>query len=270
MKPIQPAIIWDLVESSGDEVPAPDADVDRIKADAEAHVMDALEGYRAQLQVERDHHSAVKEKYGIESLRLSINELDNDLIDLMNRQQAGEDVDLVIRNKAEKKRQYEVDRDNLKASIKKERNLTMSTPSFMGMIYIKPLDVVAGQSMQNDPDVEVAGMKVVMAYETNAGRTPEDVSKENLGFDVRSTDANGDVRYIEVKARAGEGTIALTTNEYCQASQMGGTYYLYVVWNATSHDARPLIFRDPTSTLNTRRKVVRYFISPEEIREKVQ
>lgn len=270
MDAIPPTIIWDLEESSGDGAPATDADVDRIKADAEEHVMDSLEGYRAELQAERDHHSEVKEKYGIESLRLSINDLDNDLIDLKNRKAAGEDVDLVIRNKTEKKHQYEEDRDNLKASIKKERNLTMSTPSFMGMIRIRPLAVVAGQSMQNDPDVEAAGMRVAMAHETNAGRVPEDVSKENLGFDVRSSDADGNVRYIEVKARAGEGTVALTTNEYCQASQMGESYYLYVVWNATSPGACPLIFQNPTRALDVKREVVRYFISPEEIREKAQ
>ena len=272
LEPIQPTIIWDLVETDGDDdgAPASGVDIDRIKADAEARVMDSLEGYRAELQAERDRQSAVKEKYGVESLRQSINDLDNDLIDLMNRRQAGEDVDLAMRNKAEKKRQYEVDKVNLVASIRKERNLTMSTPSFMGMIRIMPLAVVAGQSMQNDPDVEAAGMRVAMRYEANAGRTPEDVSKENLGFDVRSADADGNTRYIEVKARAGEGTVVLTTNEWCQASQMGDSYYLYVVWNAGSPDARPIIIQNPVSTLNVKHEVVRYFVSPEEIREKAQ
>ncbi|MCD6161274.1 MAG: DUF3883 domain-containing protein [candidate division Zixibacteria bacterium] len=40
-----------------------------------------------------------------------------------------------------------------------------------------------------------------MEYEIKQGRKPEDVSAQNLGFDVRSSGDNDEVRYIEVKGR---------------------------------------------------------------------
>jgi len=46
---------------------------------------------------------------------------------------------------------------------------------------------------------------------------PEDVSLQNLGFDIRSRGPDGSYRYIEVKARAREGKIALTPNEWLMA-----------------------------------------------------
>lgn len=88
-----------VVFNDDDGASAPGAAIDRIKADDESRVMVSLEVYRAELQAERGRQSEVKEKYGVVSLKQSINDLDNDLIDLMNCWQAGEDMDLAMRNK---------------------------------------------------------------------------------------------------------------------------------------------------------------------------
>lgn len=268
IKPIHPTIIWDLIETTSDEYEM--SSTDKIKNSIEEHVVESLGVYRKELQVERDRQAAIKQKYGVESQLRSINDLGNDLIDLQNRRNTGEDVDLVIRNKIAKKREYEEAKYDLEMTIKNEQTLTMSTPLFIGMIRIKPLASIAGESMRGDPDIEAAGMRVAMKHEHDAGRIPEDVSGDNLGFDMKSNDSDGGIRYIEVKARAGEGSIAMTTNEWYQASQMGDAYYLYVVWNAGSPEARPLVIRNPTRALNASREVVRYFVGPEEIREKAK
>lgn len=264
---VQPIIIWDLKESE-EKSPAP-VDIDRIKAGVLEHVIKSLEEYNEELQKERDRQAGIKRKYGVESLSQSIRGLDNDLGDLQIRKENGENVDLVIRNKEEKKKRYEASKKDLEEAIKKEQNLTMSTPSFVGIIRIKPLVTAGEQGMQSDPDVEYAGMRVAMEFERSEGREPHDVSKENLGFDVRSG-KDDCMRYIEVKARAGEGSVALSTNEWYQASQMGDAYYLYVVWNATKPGAKPIIIQNPANNLEAASKVVRYFVSPEEIRKKAQ
>ncbi len=36
-----------------------------------------------------------------------------------------------------------------------------------------------------------------MNHEREHGRIPDDISAENLGFDIRSRDVNGKLRYIE-------------------------------------------------------------------------
>lgn len=60
------------------------------------------------------------------------------------------------------------------------------------------------RGMQRDPEVEAVGMREAMRHEREQGWQPEDVSVENLGFDLRSTrtDADGafaEVRYVDVR-----------------------------------------------------------------------
>jgi hypothetical protein len=110
-----------------------------------------------------------------------------------------------------------------------------------------------------------------MKFERDAGRMPEDVSKENLGFDIRSKDKETNVRYIEVKARAGVGPVALTQNEWFKAQRLSNDYYLYVVWNAGKDpNARPLIIQNPAENVSVEQlvEVVRYVIAAKEIEKK--
>jgi hypothetical protein len=88
--------------------------------------------------------------------------------------------------------------------------------------------------MRSDAEIEAIGMQVAMQYEREHGRNPEDVSAENLGYDIRSTSPAGEVRYIEVKARATTGAIVLTPNEWLMAQRLGNEYWLYIVENAAS------------------------------------
>ena len=130
--------------------------------------------------------------------------LDGDLIGLYDRRDRGENVDLVIRNKEERKKWYEIALAKLVQTIQAERILTMSTPDYVTAIRIVPA-VGADPAMRRDDEIERIGMEVAMRYEREYGRVPEDVSTDNLGFDLRSTGNDGVKRYIEVKARAGVG-----------------------------------------------------------------
>jgi len=76
---------------------------------------------------------------------------------------------------------------------------------------------------------------------------------------------SGQKRYIEVKARAKVGPVALTQNEWFKANRFGPDYYLYVVLNAAT---RPelYIIQDPASNLQPEERVeVRYWVRVEEI-----
>ena len=92
-------------------------------------------------------------------------------------------------------------------------------------------------------------------------RTPEEVSLENLGYDIRSTLAET-FRYIEVKARAASGVVALTPNEWLMAHRLGGEYWLYVVENAAT---QPQLHRiqNPAAKLKPNEvvEIVRYVVS---------
>lgn len=123
--------------------------------------------------------------------------------------------------------------------------------------------------MQSDREIEQIGMDVAMRYERENERVPEDVSLQNLGFDIRSTDRDGIVRYIEVKARAGMRDVALTQNEWFKAKRFKGDYYLYVVLNSATKPEL-IVIQNPAERLNPKERVevVRYIISEGEIIEK--
>ena len=234
IEPIEPTAIWDLAESSQHVA---SEDIDALKAEVMPELMPALRGYKDELAVERKRQAKIKEKYGLKSLNHLIVQLDGDLISLYDRRAKGENVDRVVRNKEEQKQDYEDNLKTLELTIAQEGRLTPSMPNYLGAIRVIPA-ATENATMKSDPEIERIGMEVTMRYERKHGRTPEDVSAENLGFDVRSMDRGGKKRYIEVKARSGLGAVALTQNEWFKAKQFKSDYFLYVVLNAGTEPIR--------------------------------
>lgn len=270
IRSISPTIIWDLSEGKGGEKES--VDVDSLKKKVLQQVVSSLKSYMGRLQTDRNRQAQIKEKYGIKSLDQLVVGLDGDLIGLYDRKDRGANVDLAIRNKEEQKRKYEKGREELQDVISKERNLTMSMPVFLGAVKVKPALQVA-EAMRRDEEIERLGMEIAMKHERDSKRQPEDVSKENLGFDIRSKDREGKVRYVEVKARAGIGPIALTQNEWFKAQRLGNDYYLYAIWNTGKDpEAKPRIIQDPAHILRIDEKVevVRYIVPASEIDQKSQ
>jgi hypothetical protein len=276
IRPTNPALLWDLAEG-GEPSNGPPPDLEAIKQRALRTLLPALADYREHLQAERDRQAEIKEKYGVRSLEYLIVQLDGDLIDLYARREQGDKVDLVIFNKEEQKRTYEEALAELQRTVAQERSLTMGMPRFIGAVRVVPARQVDA-AMQEDPGIEQVGMTVTMEYERKQGRTPEDVAAENLGFDVRSTTPSptlplvgggkgggGHKRYIEVKARAAVGPVALTQNEWFKAGRFGADYYLYVVLNAVTQPELYII-QDPAANLQPEERVeVRYLVGVKEI-----
>jgi len=263
VRPVSPAVMWDLAEGSNPA--AETCDVEAVKKLVTASVIAGLEEYKKEITKERERQTEVKEKYGIRSLEQLIVRLDGDLIALQDRKDHGENVDLIMRNKLETKERYEKALVELKDRLDKEKSLTISMPRFRGIIRVKPA-TVPSDTMETDPEVERLGMGFAMDFETRNGRVPEDVSTQNLGFDIRSRDKAGLVRYIEVKARAGNGAVALTQNEWFKAKRFGSDYYLYAIMNV-KNKPQLYIIRNPAENLKPEQKieVVRYVIPFREI-----
>lgn len=268
VKSISPTIMWDLAEG---KPPGEVVDVDAIKEKVLPKVLAGLREYEKRLAVDRTRQGEIKRKYGVKSLEWLMIKLDGEIIKLNERKEKGENVDLVIRNKEEQIKKYEASKRDLEDLIEREQNLTMNNPSFVGIARVLPRTETGGD-MYRDEEVERIGMEIVMKFESENEREPEDVSKENLGFDIRSRGKDGKVRYIEVKARAGVGSVALTQNEWFKAQRLGNDYYLYVVWNAGKDpNTKPYIIQNPVVNLQVDQKVeiVRYIVPAIEIERKV-
>jgi len=257
---ISPTILWDL-----EEVEAPKGEsinIEELRSKVTNSAIESLNKYMKILQKERAKEAEIKRKYGIASLEYLIRKLDFDLIALDDRKSKGDNVDIVIRRKEERKRSYEKALLELRRSIEQERELTLSVPKYLAIIKVIPDRSKIG--MKSDEQIEKIGMEIAMKYERMKDRIPEDVSKESLGFDIRSTDKKGNIRYIEVKARAEIGEVALTKNEWFKAQRFKDDYYLYVVMNAISKP-KLYIIRNPAKRLKPQERieVVRFIITPE-------
>ena len=265
VEPVAPTVIWDLAEST-QHVASEDIEVSKLQV--RPQLIPALQIYKSELAIERQRQAEIKRKYGVTSLNHLILQLDGELITLYDRRAKGENVDLVVRNKEEKKQGYEGALKTLEQTIAQEGILTMSTPNYLGAIRVIPA-TIENAAMKSNPEIERIGMEATMHHERERGRTPEDVSAENLGFDVRSTDREGKKRYIEVKARAGLGAVALTQNEWFKAKQFKSDYFLYVVLN-TGTQPDLYIIQNPAEQTHPEEQieVVRHLISLDEIREK--
>ena len=119
--------------------------------------------------------------------------------------------------------------------------------------------------MSRDDEVEAIAMQTAMDYEKANGRTPEDVSKDNVGYDVKSIDAEGQKRYIEVKGRAGTDGVMLSENEMNRLAQLGTRAWLYIVTNCKTNPQLNII-NDPANRMNFEQKTkgVQFYLPLEE------
>ena len=133
-----------------------------------------------------------------------------------------------------------------------------SEPDVLGCAYVVPLTQVEYKThfgMSRDDEVEGIAMKVAMDYEVANGRTPKDVSADNVGYDVRSVDSDGvSMRYIEVKGRSGTDGVMLSENEKNRLENLGRRAWLYIVVECKG-EPKLYCINDPIHNMNFEQKV---------------
>jgi superfamily II DNA or RNA helicase len=255
---INPSVLWDLKPYAKQQEIESQVPENDVIAYAVEHV---LEPYRAELLKERERMAAIKRKYGLRSLEQMILESEAKLIEYETRRAKGENLpEVELLNEQRRKEELEMRKRALEEEIRRETSLLPSTPKILGVVRVLP-QPTSDQSMRSDAEIEAIGMQVAMQYEREHGRNPEDVSAENIGYDIRSTSPLGEVRYIEVKARATTGAIVLTPNEWLMAQRLGNEYWLYVVENAATQP-QLCIIQNPAAKLQPEEvvEVVRYVV----------
>ena len=141
-------------------------------------------------------------------------------------------------------------------------------PEVLGCAYVVPLSLMEyanATGMHRDDEVEAIAMKVATDYEIAHGRTVTDVSADNVGYDLRSVDSDGEKRYIEVKGRSGTDGVMLSSNEMFRLAQLGKRAWLYIVTDCKTHPTLHII-NDPGNTLDFEKTVkgVQYYLPLEE------
>lgn len=262
---IHPAVLWDLKPAKTD-VPKEIASLSLEKDSIISYTISSiLQKYREELEDRRSKEVEIKKKYGLRSLNMMISESDQKILEYRIKQmREGKDMSLPILRETEKKEELIRRRDELIKNIELELNLKLSTPEIIGVAAVLPFAEKHEDMMEESGEIEGIGMKIVMEYEAKQGRTPEDVHLRNLGFDIRSH-GKEETRYIEVKARAEEGKIALTPNEWMVAHRFGNNYWLYIITNALASPKLHII-QNPAAQLKAVEEVevVRYLVEKDE------
>jgi hypothetical protein len=102
-----------------------------------------------------------------------------------------------------------------------------------------------------DDEVEGIAVAFVTARLEAEGWRVESVEADNRGFDLiarkphpEDSETAIDVRFVEVKGRAGVGEVILSDNEYRTAVRLKKDYWLYAVFNCSSRPEAHVI-QDP-------------------------
>lgn len=115
--------------------------------------------------------------------------------------------------------------------------------------------------MRRDTNVERIAIRVAREYERLRGAEVTDVSTpqsavaaklpEWPGFDLLSVGLDNEQRCIEVKGRAGGGSVELSQNEWTRAFNLRERYWLYVVFDCSSAHPRLMRIHDPVANVAT-------------------
>jgi superfamily II DNA or RNA helicase len=230
-------------------------------------IQNLLAPYRQQVADRRAGEIEIVRRYLRESFDVLIARSDGMLMDYEHKQSTGKDMRIKIIEEERRNADLRQRKNKRLTRAEREAIISLSEPRIIGMAAVIPAQPQTAQSsanMHRDDEVERAAVAYVLAYEAQHGRHAEDLSSLKLPYDVRSSDAEGNTRYIEVKGRAGIGGVELSEREWLTAENMGEDYWLYIVSDTKTHPMLKVI-RNPVRNLPDAGiiKRTRYHIPPE-------
>ena len=243
----QPTIFLDLIPSTS-EVKIPEGnglpDRDQIEQSL-FHI--ALVPFLEEINAQRTKEIETIERH----MEISLNELivrqNLILSELMEKRERGETAQPIaasIKSTDDRIDDLNERLERRRKELKQEHNLSISDIQHHGRAWVLPHPDRRSPGMVQmvqDEGVERLAVQAEIAYEEARGWKVESVEQDSRGFDLISRRPHPEdpqtaveVRFIEVKGRAGVGEIALTSNEYRTAERLKNDYWLYVVFNCAS------------------------------------
>ena len=253
----QPTLLLDVVPTpNGTAAPTSQTLPDR-QAVEQALLDRALVPFLTEVSEQRAHENQVVREHMEISLGELIHRQNLQLADLVSKQQAGDTTPGLAGNIAQA--EHHLDDLNHRLELRKddlemERNCTIGDIVHFGRAWVLPHPDRTSPEiapMVRDDEIERIAVQEATKYEEARGWVVESVESENRGFDLISRKPHPrdpktfvEVRFIEVKGRAGVGEVALSANEYKTALRLGGDYWLYVAYNCAERPELHVI-RDP-------------------------
>ena len=204
----------------------------------------ALEPWVQKESAAREHEVARIAKHVEISLNSLIDRQNNQLGEYLNRQIEGQTVpglDGIISQAEQHLDDLNNRLESRRRELQLERHCAVADITHLGRAWIIPHPERTSPQlapMVRDDDIERIAVQLATAHEEERGWVVESVESENRGFDLISRrphpeDAKTfvEVRFIEVKGRAGIGVVALSSNEYQTSVRLKSDYWLYVAFH---------------------------------------
>jgi len=128
--------------------------------------------------------------------------------------------------------------------LEQERQCSIGGVQFVGSAIVLPHPERENPNlapMVRDEEIERIAIQTVIAEAEREGWIVESVESENRGFDLilrkfSAEDARNctQVRFVEVKGRAGVGEVGLSSNEFKTAERLRDDFWLYVVYKCAN------------------------------------
>jgi superfamily II DNA or RNA helicase len=247
-------------------------------------VSEALTPWLEETQAQRAKEIQTVAKHVEISLRALLHKENLNLADLLERQQNGQTIQGIegriamseghlddLNNRLETRRR----------ELDMERHATIADITHIGRAVVVPhpeRNAPDLAPMVRDDEVEKRAIEVAIGFEEARGWVVEDVQKDNRGFDLISRRPHPEdpktfieVRFIEVKGRAGVGEVFLSANEYRAAERLKTDYWLYAVFNCAAHTPELNMVHDPARLgWEAVVRVEQYRVGPAAIRKESQ
>ena len=277
----EPTILHDIMPAPPD-TSAPVLDVPDRQV-AEIHLYEkSLEPWCLKESAAREKEVARVSKHVEISLNSLIDRQQNQLGEFLSRQIEGQTVqglDGIISQAEEHLDKLTNRLDSRRSELSLERHCAISDINHLGRAWVVPHpDRGTPQlaAMVRDDEIERIAVQVAIQHEEARGWVVESVESENRGFDLISRRPHPEdpktfveVRFIEVKGRAGVGVVALSSNEYFTAQRIKGDYWLYVVFNCGGTPQLNTVQDPATLGWKPVMAVEHYQIGPESIQQKI-
>ena len=271
-EPVEPGVILDLPPAQA-APPVPE----RLQsaANVEAAVRFATGAYAgtylAEVTTEQERRAQIVENALRQSVSDNLERLQERVMRQTEQSDKGKDMALALRTTNEQIDVLTKELSQRLADLNRAKVTSIETPRVVGVAAVippvaTPIPAVVEQGEGGDKtEIELAAMRHVAEYERAHGREPVDVSKTGVGYDIKSTGNDGDVRYIEVKGHATTGDITLYYTEWSMANRMRQEFYIYEV-NHALNAPELWITRDPVGKgIEPEEKVVEYRIVAEQL-----
>lgn len=242
--------LYDLVAHTGGMPPPEAAEDDAVVGWARAH---EFERHYQRARSERRRAADIAEEYLEKAFSLILSRHQDVLLDLDAEVEEGVMGAQARLRKAELARaEAEAKRTRRLGEVQRARNVTRGPVRILARALLLPLDAAEGSDEQrSDPtdgdtalssrEIEQIAIEVSTRYERETrGAEVQSVEADNVGFDLLSV-KGADRRRIEVKGRAGVGSVALTWSEFNKAIELRDSYWLYVVLRCAGD--RPSLYR---------------------------